>query len=111
MVLNIFLIQFILVAAIDVLGFVDEGLTPLVKKLTGSKIWSIGKPFNCSTCLTWWTSLLYILFTGNFTLLNIGLCMAAALLTPITLDLIMFVKDLLGSFITVARRFTGVDYK
>ena len=108
MILNIFIIQFILVAAIDYLGFVDEALTPLFRKITGSKIGSIGRPFNCSTCATFWASLLYIIITGNLSFLNVGLCMAAALTTPITLDLIHLVKDTATNIITCIYRFLGI---
>ena len=108
MILNIFIIQFILVAAIDYLGFVDEALTPLFRKITGSKIGSIGRPFSCSTCMTFWTSLLYIIITGNLSFGNVGLCMAAALTAPITLDLINLVKDIATNIITCIYKFLGI---
>ena len=107
MILNIFIIQFILVAAIDYLGFVDE-LNPLFRKITGSKIGTIGKPFNCSTCMTFWCSLLYILITGNISFGTVGLCMAAAVTTPITLDLMHLIKDIATNIITCIYRFLGI---
>lgn len=96
-----------MVAAIDYLGFVDE-LTPLVKRLTGSKVGKIGKPFNCSTCATWWLSVLYIIITGHFTLPYLAACMVAALLTPFTLDLIHLVKDTAYSLITWIYKILGI---
>lgn len=105
---NILIIQFILVAGIDYLGFVDEALTPLFRKITGSKIGSIGRPFNCSTCATFWASLLYIIITGNLSFGNLALCMAAAITTPITLDLMHLVKDIATNIITCIYKFLGI---
>ena len=99
-VLNIFLIQFLMVAAIDYLGFVDEALTPLLRRITGSKIGSIGRPWNCSTCSSFWIGLIYLLFAGSFTLPYIGVCMLASLLTPVTLSAIHLVKDAGEALIT-----------
>lgn len=107
MILNIFIIQFLMVAAIDYLGFVD-GLTPLFRRITGSKIGTIGKPFNCSTCSTFWLSLLYIIITGNIGFGTVGLCMLAAITTPITLDLIHLVKDIATNIITCIYKFLGI---
>lgn len=107
MILNIFIIQFLIVAAIDYLGFVDE-LTPLFRKITGSKIGTIGKPFNCSTCMTFWCSLLYIILTGNICFGTVGLCMLAALTTSITLDLIHLFKDIAENIITCIYKFLGI---
>lgn len=108
MILNIFIIQFLLVAAIDYLGFVDEGLTPLLRRITGSKIGRIGKPFNCSTCSTFWATLIYIAIVGQFTFQNVALCMAAALLTPVTLDVIHLIKDILSNIITCIYRILDI---
>lgn len=105
---NIFLIQFLMVAGIDYLGFVDEGLTPLVRRITGSKVGKIGKPFSCSTCMTFWLCLLYIAIAGHFTLPYIALCMAAALTTTITLDLLHLIKDIATNIITCIYRFLGI---
>ena len=97
-----------MVAVIDYLGFVDEALTPLFKKLTGAKIGSIGRPFSCSTCMTFWLSLFYVIITGNLSFGNVGLCMAAALTTSITLDLIHLIKDIATNLITCIYRFLGI---
>lgn len=107
-IFNLLIINFICVGVIDYLGFVEEGLTPLVRKLTGSKIGHIGKPWSCSTCLTFWVSAFYILVTGNFTLGNVALCLGAAMLSPVTLDLINLVRDLLSEGITWIYRILNI---
>lgn len=89
----LFLLQFICVCIIDVTGAVDDMLTPLLRRLTGSKVGHIGKPFNCSTCMTFWTGVIYILCKGAFTIPNLAYVLALAVLTPITYLLICTVKD------------------
>lgn len=87
------LIQFLAVFIIDYSGAVEELLTPLVKRLTGSRIGHIGKPFNCSLCTTFWVGLLYVLIAGlGFE--YVALVAALAAFTPVTFTAINFIKDL-----------------
>ena len=90
---ELLLIQVLVTLLIDVTGAIEDMLTPLVKKLTGAKVGTIGKPFNCSTCMTFWTGLLYIVITGNFTLVNLTFLVLLACTTDITLTLFHLVKD------------------
>lgn len=39
------------------------------------------KPFSCQLCMTWWTTLIYIIVTHNFSLENIFICIILALST------------------------------
>lgn len=98
--INLLIINFICVGVIDYLGFVEEGLTPMLKKITGSKIGHIGKPLSCSTCMAFWCSLFYVILTGNLSLGSLALCLGVAMLSPVTLDLLNFVKDCLTELIT-----------
>lgn len=52
-------------------------------------------PFHCTLCGTWWISLLWLVFSGNFSLLGVVLCLASAHLTEITTPLVRLVKNLL----------------
>lgn len=90
--LNLLLIQFLAVFIIDYSGAVDEMLTPIVKKLSGSRIGHIGKPFNCSLCTTFWVGLLYVLIAG-LPFWYIAVVAALAAFTPVTFTAINFVKD------------------
>lgn len=89
------IIQFLTVFVIDYSGAVEDLLTPIVKRLTGSKIGHIGKPFNCSLCSTLWLGLLYIIIAGLPFFPYIALVALLSILTPVTYALINFVKDLL----------------
>ena len=41
----------------------------------------IPKPFGCQLCMTWWTTLIYIIVTGNLSLPNILICLLFAIST------------------------------
>lgn len=97
-ILNLIIIQFILVSITDYSGFPEDALKPLFKKWFG-----IGQPskiFTCSYCQTVWVSIIYLLFTGAFTLPNLAFVFLSAAFTPVTLDLIYLIKDLLTTLIT-----------
>ncbi len=88
-------IQFLAVFIIDYSGAVEDMLTPLVKRLTGSRIGHIGKPFSCSLCTTFWVGLLYIIIAGLPFWQYMAVVAALAIATPVTFTAINFVKDLL----------------
>lgn len=96
---QLLLIQLICVLLIDVAGVPEDFLTPIVKRLTGAKIGTIGKPFSCSLCMTFWTGLIFLLATGNFTLVNFTLVILVACLTPVTVMLWFFANDFLKKMI------------
>lgn len=59
----------------------------------------------CSLCQCWWLSLLYIIITGNLSLLNIALCLINAHLTEVTIPLCTAVKDFLLKIIAIMNTF------
>lgn len=94
MIQNLILIQIICVLLVDVTGAVEDLITPIVRWLTGSRVGTVGKPWSCSLCCTTWTGLIYLLATGNFTLVNFTVLLLLACLTPVTLTLYHLVVDL-----------------
>lgn len=97
-VLGLLLINFIIVSITDYSGFPEDALKPLFKKWFG-----VGQPskiFVCSYCQTVWVSIIYLLCTGAFTLPHFALVFVSAALTPVTLDLMYLVKDVLTALIT-----------
>lgn len=107
--IGLLLIQALCVFVIDYTGAVEELFTPIVKRLTGAKIGTLGKPFNCSLCSTVWLGLLWLLIKGSFTLPYIGLVALLAALTPVTLDLIWLVRDFLQRVIGWLRYIMGLN--
>ena len=92
-------IQIIATLVIDYTGAVDEMLTPLVRLITGSRIGHIGKPFNCSTCTTFWAGLIYLLLTHQFGFWSLVLTLVLACTTDITLALFLLMKDFIGEVV------------
>ena len=106
--LEILLIQALCVFVIDYTGAVEEMLTPIVKRLTGAKIGTLGKPLSCSLCMSFWLGLIWLLVKGSFTLPYIGFVAVLSALTPVTLDIIWFVRDFLQAIVGWLRYITGL---
>lgn len=54
------------------------------------------KPLSCATCMTFWTCIVYLLFTKNFNLEGIALsCLCSFLASPLT-DLLLVVREILN---------------
>lgn len=94
---NIFLIALMCVIVIDVLGFIDS-LNPILSKLLGFKV-RIGKPFSCSTCMTWWTGLAYLIIAGKFSFVWIAVLLCIAASTPQIENLWWNIQGLIGLII------------
>ena len=94
MLLDLFLIALILVIITDVSGFPQDGLTPLIRKITGSKTGTISKIFTCSFCQMNWAGLAYLIITGQFSLLSYAIVLLLATMTPVIYAGVMFIKDL-----------------
>lgn len=70
-ILSLLLIQVIVVFIVDISGAIDSLKSGLKWLLTKGKMNSsnyILKPFDCSLCMTWWCSLIYLLCVGKFTI-------------------------------------------
>lgn len=57
------------------------------------------KPFDCSTCMTWWTTLLYTIITGNISVLNIAVCASLSLLAFPIGQLCIFIREGLATLV------------
>ena len=87
-------IAVIVVIIIDISGFIDS-----IKEFIG-KMLNIAnvrlKPLDCSFCMNWWVSLLYIYITNNLTLSTILFALLCSTLTPVISDMIYLIRDILG---------------
>lgn len=61
-------------------------------------------PIRCLLCGTWWLSLLYIIITGQLSLLMIVFCLLNAHLTQITQPLFRFVMNAMKKLIELMTR-------
>ena len=106
--INCLLITIFFVIVIDQLHFWDDFSTMISGWLSGGKIkkpldW---KPFNCSTCMSWWTNLAYIIITNQFSILMILYILTLSWGTPIISSILSLVKNLFLKMInTIANKF------
>lgn len=91
MILNLLWINLIVVL-IFLSGFIDS-VDGWISKTY--RFHHLPKPFSCALCTTFWASLIWVIATGQFSLLSIVFCLANAHLTEITTPLITLVKNLL----------------
>ena len=92
-VTDLFSILIISVLVIDISGFVHSIKAAIGKFLGISPNSFRIKPFDCSFCMTFWVSLIYLLVVGRFTLLNIAIVLLLCCLTTPLKNLIMSVRD------------------
>lgn len=91
---DILLIAISLVIIIDLSGFV-ESVKSVIKKWLKINGEVKMKPFDCSFCMTWWTGLIYLIITGNATLLYMTVVLLTAFFTTTILNILVLVKDIM----------------
>lgn len=92
-VTDLFSILIISVLVIDISGFVHSIKVAIGKYLKISPNSFRIKPFDCSFCMTFWVSMIYLLVVGRFTLVNIAVVLLLCCLTTPLKNLIMSVRD------------------
>ena len=108
MMLKILMIQIIMVLIIDISGFVDEMKIMLSKLLTRGKIATSNyniKPFFCSTCMTWWCGLIYLIIVNEVSIFTIAFTLFVACMSPITKDLYYMIYDTIEKIIRTINNF------
>lgn len=93
-ILNLLIINFVIVYIIDHSGIVFD-LSKFLYTISGRewKYQIIKKPFGCSICMTWWISLIYLLFNIGF-IYSIGLAAIFAILSVLINKMIGKVLEL-----------------
>ena len=106
--INCLLITIFFVIVIDQLHFVDDITSVISGWMTNGKIKKPIqlKPFSCSTCMSWWTNLVYIIITNQFSILMVLYILTLSWTTPIISSILSLVKNLFLKFInTIANKF------
>lgn len=97
--LELFLMACIIVFCIDLSGAMQK-LNKLVWDwlYKGVKYvdWEIPL-VSCSLCVTWWTGIIYLIFTG-FSVYMLAYVALLAFLTPVIKDVLLYVRELLIYF-------------
>jgi len=105
--LNLILINVMVTAIVDLTDAPDTLKKALTWVLTGGKMSRKDYRFHlfdCSLCITFWLSILYILLTGHFSLAFIALCILSALFTQITKSLILLCMDMMNAIIILINK-------
>lgn len=101
--INLTLIATIWVLVIDIAQFVEE-LKHIFWKWVfkgnehNYKPFRI-KPFDCSLCLTFWTGLVYLIYTHTFSLKYLAVLLFIATCTPLIADGIRLIQDAFSKII------------
>lgn len=95
--LETLLITLMVVAVIDISGFYEEMSSMVKRWLTNGKLSKpfYVKPWCCSLCMSHHINLLYIIITGNFSLLIWAYILGLAVLTPVFKEAIMALRNFL----------------
>ena len=106
--INCLFITIIWIVILDQLHFWDDITSVISGWLTNGKIKKpiSLKPFSCSTCMSWWTNLAYIIVTNQFSILMVLYILVLSWGTPIISSILTLVKNLFLKFInTIANKF------
>ena len=95
--IDLFEITVIVVIIVDISGFIDS-IKAFVGKVLGINNVSL-KPLDCSFCLNWWVSLIYLLITNELSITAVMVTLLLSTMTPIIKDAIYLVRDLIGKII------------
>ena len=109
-ILNLLMISAIVCFIVDVSGIIDTLKKALWKKYVKVGDWKNMslKPLSCSLCMTWWTTLIYIIATGHFTIPYIALCALLSLVSSNITDCLQLIKDILTYIVTWIYRLLGI---
>ena len=97
-IINLTLIAAIVVFIVDISGAVDSLKSGLKWILTNGKMKNSDyqlKPLDCSLCMTFWSGIIYLLITNNFTLPYLAFVCLLACFSGIIKSSILLVEDIL----------------
>ena len=97
MIINLLLINLIISYIIDISGVMDSIKSTIKKVLTKGKMSDPNynlKPFDCSLCMTFWISLIYVYLVGQFDIYGIFLACINSYIVQFSKDLYLLIKDI-----------------
>lgn len=95
--IDLFEISIIVVIIVDISGFIDS-IKAFVGKVLHINNVSL-KPLDCSLCLNFWASMVYLLITNELTITAVMVTLLLSTMTPIIKDAIYLIRDLIGKAI------------
>ena len=100
MILQLVLIHLI-VLMIFHSGFIDSIDSAINRRW---KFRHLPKPFSCQLCSTFWASAIWLICTGQFSLITLTLSLTSAILTNITTPLLKTIENYLLKIIEIMNR-------
>ena len=90
-------IAVIVVIIIDISGIIDEvkGLIGRLLNISNVRL----KPLDCSFCVNWWLSLLYLIYTNELSLTTLMVSLLLSVMAPVISDMIYLIRDLISTII------------
>lgn len=82
-VINLLIISLIIVYVIDLSGFIQDGVEPLLARIFHVHQVRLKKPWSCSKCMTLWIGLLYVMIFCHITIPIIGYVFFLSFMTPV----------------------------
>jgi len=107
--LNILLITIIICFIVDCSGFTNtwKGFILKLMKLDKNKTDAISlKPFDCSLCLSFWSSIIYLIITNSFSLILFAYSCIIALISSNISEFLFWIKDFLVTIQNLLRKIT-----
>ena len=95
---DLLLLTLVVVWIVDVSGWTDTWLGWLSRWL-GRTVREV-KPFSCSTCMTWWTGIIYLLSTGRFCITLVAYVAGLAFLAFPISEFLIFIRETLLKWIS-----------
>lgn len=95
--LQLTLIGVVTIYIVDVSGFTQSWRSFLESKLSKGKPYKLRRlpPFDCSTCMVWWVTIIYALAVGKFSLLTLGFSTLLSYLSITISQLMLFIREIL----------------
>lgn len=99
--INIVLISLIWVFILDISGFWNEITSMITSWMTKGAVKKpfTMKPFSCSLCMTFWTSLIYVICINHFTLPIVAFICLMAYMTGVEQQVILTIEALIMKLI------------
>lgn len=107
-IINLLLIATICVFIIDISGAADSLKSGIKYVLTKGRMSNSNyrlKPFDCSLCMTFWSSLIYLLVIGQFTLPYIACTCVICCFLGFLKNAILLVEDSLNKIIQLIYKY------
>lgn len=107
-IFNLFLIAVICVFIVDISGAIDSLKSGVKWMLTHGKMNNsnyILKPFDCSLCCVWWSGLIYLLVTSNFTLMYVAIVCLLSAFAGLIKSGILLVEDIVTKIIQLIYKY------